>query len=172
MHGAQWSRDGRRVACRHAGLMWEASQSGRWRVDWTCTLPEGADGGRGAAGVEGGGGGGRCGFDELQLVLYSPAGLHVYAHDGRFGVGSRGKSRSVTAAGEDACLVQVRVYGSSGEHEWESALETILGKLDASGCERLAHLRWEEVELVSPRAATVNGTDVRQYFRSVLDSGA
>ena len=77
-------------------------------------------------------------FDDLQLGIYSPYGLHIYRHDMVFGVSTVGK---MTAA---CGKLQVQIYASKAASTWQAALAEILRKLDAddNGCERLAVVPW------------------------------
>ena len=110
-----WRRDGVRVACKSAQLTWNASDR-RWKVLFQNIKPSGAEGA----------------FDELLLALYTPRGVHVYRHDLRLGMSTNGKSTEATGR-------QIQVYGPRDEESWQSALDgTILPKLGASGCERVA----------------------------------
>ena len=114
-----WRRDGVRVACKSAQLQWSAGTR-RWMVGFQRIKPSGAEGA----------------FDELLLALYTPRGVHVYRHDLRLGMSTAGKSTQADGR-------RIHVYGPRDEGSWHSALDgAILPKLDESGCERVAEVRW------------------------------
>ena len=111
-----WMRDGLRVECKSAQLSWLAKDNRRWRLRfYDVKLPH-----EGAAAA----------FDELQLAAYTPRGVYIYRHDLKLGVSTSGKATEVTGH-------QIAIFGPRGKECWEEALDAILAKLDASGCERL-----------------------------------
>eukprot|EP00440_Ansanella_granifera_P025205 gb/GFBE01027377.1/.p1 GENE.gb/GFBE01027377.1/~~gb/GFBE01027377.1/.p1 ORF type:complete len:421 (+),score=14.90 gb/GFBE01027377.1/:1-1263(+) len=74
-------------------------------------------------------------FDELWLAIYSPYGIHMFIHDGTFGVskaGLRGSSKGFA----------VNVYSKKGEHDPQAALDIICSKLLTGGCRQVAVIRW------------------------------
>ena len=116
-----WLRDGRRVACKSAGLTWDAGTR-RWKLLFQS--------------VKLGGEGEEAAFDELLLAAYTPRGIYLYRHDGRLGVSTNGKETAATGS-------VIKVLGPCGEEKWASALDgAVLPKLDERGCERLAVVRW------------------------------
>ena len=83
-----------------------------------------------------GGEGGEAAFDELLLAVYTPRGVYLYRHDGRLGVSTNGKVTAVTG-------YTIKMYGPRGEADWASSLDgSVLPKLDESGCECVAVVRW------------------------------
>jgi hypothetical protein len=120
---AGWTRDGARVLCRTAQLSWQKSHH-RWGFTFSgIPLPVSArDGQSGTA---------QSGFEELQLVLYTPNATYIYRHDLSLGLQRSGWT--------DPRGLQLRLQGPRNEASWQAALElTILPKLDESRCVRLA----------------------------------
>ena len=117
-----WQRDGRRVACKSAGLVW--SRTNGWQLGYTnVKLP--VVGERDSA------------FDELLLAAYTPEGVHVHRHDLRSGLSTCGKSTA--AAGQ-----QIKFYGPKYESNWHISLGEILAKMEDKGCKPLAFVPWEQ----------------------------
>jgi hypothetical protein len=86
------------------------------------------------------------GFDELQLVAYTPRGLYIYRHDLESGVSTTGKATAAT--GHDIVF-----GGPRNEASWEAVLdETLLPRLD-SACERLAFVPFDDARLAAASAA-------------------
>ena len=116
-----WQRDGRRVACKSAQLVWNRSKE-YWELLFRAVkLPR--EGEREAV------------FDELLLAAYTPEGVHVFRHDQQTGVTTNGKSTA--ASGQ-----QIGFVGPTQEPDWRVALFVVLDKLGIAG-ERLAFVPWE-----------------------------
>lgn len=109
-----WSRDGQRIECKSSQLAWD-SHNHRWRHRF-----------HGIKSVS---------FDELQLCFYTPRGIFIYLHDGRFALSSNGV-RSET----HGC--QISMVGNVHEQDWSVALDTILKKFDSSPCKYLGLIQW------------------------------
>ena len=124
-----WQRDGRRVACKSAGLGWDSNNE-RWRLLFSNVKL--ATAGEHAAP-----------FDELMLCAYAPDGVHVFRHDLRAGVSTNG----VRTASRG---MQVVFVGPTNEPDWRVALGEILSKVEAKGCRPLAFVPWGEP---APRAS-------------------
>lgn len=111
-----WTRDGLRVECKSAQLLWEKTNA-RWKVNFShIKLDSNA-------------------FDELIIVLYTPSGVYIYSHDYALGVAKSG-ARSF-------CGQAVAIGGRCNEYDWRNGLDTILKKLDSSTCQRLAYIYWD-----------------------------
>lgn len=65
----------------------------------------------------------RDAHDELVLVLYTPSGVHVFVHDGAYGVTTRGTLQT-------ACGGVVRVLASRNSASIAIATEALLTKMD------------------------------------------
>ena len=124
-----WQRDGRRVACESAQLVWK-SDAERWKLLFD-NVRLATVGGSDAA------------FDELLLAAYTPEGVHLFRHDLRAGVGTAGVSTAATGK-------EITFAGPMHEPDWRVALDEILGKMKARGCRRLALVPWGE--RTEPRA--------------------
>ena len=74
-------------------------------------------------------------FDELWLAIYSPLGLHMFKHDGLFGLTSAGK-RTVHLG------MNINVYGPNRELCYRKALVAMQQKLQTHGCEPIADVLW------------------------------
>ena len=74
-------------------------------------------------------------IDQLRLVLYSPRAIYIFAYSGSAGLSTREDSTWISGH-------RITFYGPCGERQWAVALDSILGKLDASGCELLAAVDW------------------------------
>ena len=111
-----WQRDGRRVACKSAGLIWDDS-SPRWMLLFSAVKPDACD--------------------ELLLAAYTPEGVHLFQHDRRAGLSTHGKGTAATGK-------RITFYGPSNERDWRVALREILQKVEAKGCSRRAFVPWEE----------------------------
>ncbi|CAK0879598.1 unnamed protein product [Prorocentrum cordatum] len=116
-----WCRGNVRVECKSSQLQYEPSQR-RWKFSFSkiklSRSPEHT-----------------ALFDELLLGLYTPHGVYIYRHDLVFGLSTSGAS--TVGSG-----YQVQVYGPSGVVDWKVALDAILRKFDASGCQRIAVVQW------------------------------
>ena len=71
-------------------------------------------------------------FDELYLVIMSPAGLALIHHDMVTGIGRQGKSTKIS--GRD-----IRLYGAANTGCWQDALDEIMERLSKrGGCKVIA----------------------------------
>jgi len=120
-----WQRDGRRVACKSAGLRWNRGNE-CWMLQFSAVKLATA-GGRDAA------------FDELLLAAYTPEGVHLLRHDGLVGVGTSGVSTAATGK-------SITFIGPSHEPDWRVALGEIRDKMQDKGCRPLAFVPWDELD--------------------------
>ena len=75
-------------------------------------------------------------FDELWLAIYSPRGIHVFKHPG-------GQVRfSHSGLIEQDSGQQIRVYSSLNVLDVREALDEMLHKMEAWGCQPLATILW------------------------------
>ena len=111
-----WQRDGRRVACKSSGLIWDDSRQ-YWKLQFQAVKPDACD--------------------ELLLAAYTPEGVHLFQHDRRAGLSTHGKSTAATGK-------QIVFVGPKHEPDWRVALPEILEKVEAKGCRRRAFVPWEE----------------------------
>ena len=133
MASYRWQRDTRRVACRTAALQWDGN-SPRWELRFSeVKLP--AAGARDAA------------FDELQLLAYTPEGVHLFRHDLRAGVSTTGKRTA--SAGHN-----IKFFGPRNEPDWRVALGEILGKMREKGCTPLESVSFDDPRLAAAIAET------------------
>eukprot|EP00933_Yihiella_yeosuensis_P058910 TRINITY_DN5968_c0_g1_i1.p1 TRINITY_DN5968_c0_g1~~TRINITY_DN5968_c0_g1_i1.p1 ORF type:complete len:404 (-),score=50.69 TRINITY_DN5968_c0_g1_i1:136-1347(-) len=117
-----WLRDGLRVECKHAKPCWDAYA----RV-WVCQflgIKFALKGYRSSAW-----------FDELLLAVYTPTGIHIFRHNGSFGISSAG------AASRTKGLV-IKVYAARGVRDVAAALQVIFDKLQKGGCKMIAAISW------------------------------
>ena len=128
-----WQRDGRRVACKSAGLRWDRNKE-HWMLQFS-NVKLATAGGRDAA------------FDELLLAVYTPEGVHLFRHDQRSGVSTHG----VRSAAKGK---QITFQGPSHEPDWRVALGAILGKMADKGCRPLVSARFDEPRLAAAIAET------------------
>ena len=133
MASYHWIRDGQRVACKSAGLRWDASQTG-WCLRFADVQLSATDGGDAA-------------FDELQLAVYTPEEVHVFQHDLHAGVSTNGK-RTATMGHT------IQFVGPRNELDWRVALGEILGKMKDRGCKLLGSVDFDDPRL----AAAIVGT--------------
>lgn len=117
-----WIRDGIRVECKSAQLVWSVRHK-TWMVSFAHVklmrhVKQSSL------------------FDELHVVIYSPRGIYIYRHDLKLGVSSTG----VATQAEGCCI---NVYGSRKDVSWSDGLDSILSKLDRGGCRRLAYIHWD-----------------------------
>eukprot|EP00440_Ansanella_granifera_P042887 gb/GFBE01046498.1/.p1 GENE.gb/GFBE01046498.1/~~gb/GFBE01046498.1/.p1 ORF type:complete len:431 (+),score=37.90 gb/GFBE01046498.1/:1-1293(+) len=117
-----WIRRGTRVEFKHAKLVW-VDRAQLWICRWQ-------DIKFGSGGHSGSGH-----FDELWLAIYSPFGLHIFLHNGKFGRTGTGKNSQLLGD-------SVVVYGLKGERGIPASLETMMSKLQAAGCQLLATVKW------------------------------
>ena len=114
MAAYSYQRDGRRVACKGAQLIWDDSTQ-RWKLQFSNIKPEACD--------------------ELLLAAYTPEGVHLFQHDGRAGLTTSGKSTAATGK-------VIQFLGPCNEPDWRMALREILDKVEAKGCRRIAFVQW------------------------------
>ena len=118
-----WLRDGQRVLTKGAMLSWDINKE-FWQLQFSnvkLALDENP-----------------AVFDELLLALYTPRGAYLYRHDLTTGVSTNGKSTA--AVGH-----MINIFGQKHEENWSSALDdTLLPKLDESGCKRLAFVPFDD----------------------------
>ena len=124
-----WLRNGRRVQCKSAQMVWVES-SKHWRVQFKnikLSL-----------------------FDELVLVFYGPSGLHFFTHDGRSGL--------PTGAAKRVCAGAYLGYYAPRGLEWREAEGALLNKLQQLG-QCIAHLKTSDdlvIEVLQQRAQSVS----------------
>ena len=115
-----WRRDGRRVACKSAQLIWDVGGE-RWRLLF--------------ANIK------RDAFDELLLAAYTPEGVYLFRHD------ERRAAAASTAAGRAAPPArgskQIAFAGPREQADWRHALDSMLTKMEAKGWRRLAFVPWD-----------------------------
>ena len=81
-------------------------------------------------------------FDELYLAFYTPRGIHIWRHDLRLGVYTQGKRTA--SQGHQICI-SGRAVRTEHVEPWERALDgTILPRLEASACERIAFVPFDD----------------------------
>ncbi|CAE8643724.1 unnamed protein product [Polarella glacialis] len=117
-----WIRNAIRVECKSAMVSWNAG-----RRSWGCFFA-GIKFAHLAADTA-------SQFDELQLAVYSPLGIHLFRHDGNFGVSSAGV-RSSTIGGS------IVLRGPVGMSDMVASVNAMLQKLETSGCKRLSTILW------------------------------
>ncbi|CAE7197329.1 mad2l1-1 [Symbiodinium sp. CCMP2592] len=122
---ADWLRDGLKVEFKSSRLSWN-STARNWRcqfrrIKFASSSPDCQA--RPAA------------FDELWLGLYSPRGLTVFQYGGRFGCSTAGVETDLEGH-------SIFVGGAHGQECPDTALDSILGKLQRSGCKLLATIAW------------------------------
>ncbi|CAK0826444.1 unnamed protein product [Prorocentrum cordatum] len=117
-----WKRNDRRIECKSSSLLWDRSGE-RWKLAFAgIKLAECSDGGK------------AC-FDELFISVYTPKGVYVYRHDLVLGMSRLGQNTKWRG-------YQVQLYAPSKLFEWQAALDVLLLKLEDSGCQRIAWIRW------------------------------
>ena len=138
-----WRRDGRRVACKSAQLVWHAGKGhAYWKLQF-CNVKLATDE-RDAA------------FDELLLAAYTPEGVHVFRHDLKSGVSTSGKSTAATGK-------HIVFAGPRHEPDWREALPVVLEKMEAKGCRPLGFVPWGTRVPHSIRSAPSSGDDLSEY---------
>ena len=100
-----WLFDGRRTQCKSAQMCWSESK-GTWRANF-CGIKLHA-------------------FDDLVLVLYSPSGLHLYTHDCKSRLSTRGVATAHSGLG-------LNMYSARGMVDWREAEGVLLKKLRQCG---------------------------------------
>ncbi|CAE8660668.1 unnamed protein product, partial [Polarella glacialis] len=106
-----WERNGRRVECK-SGMLAFVAQHNSWKMQFKAIKIN------------------QNVLDDLLLALYTPRGIYVYRHNLCFGISRTGKLLDTEGH-------QIQIYGKCGITDWSEALDTILEKLDSSGCQRL-----------------------------------
>lgn len=94
-------------------------------------------------------------FDDLLIVLYTPARLYVYRHDHTFGLSTQGIS---TASNGHA----IKVRGKHGDLHWHVALGSILGKLNAptNACELIFDMSLTDKHVIAACAERPTKTEI------------
>eukprot|EP00440_Ansanella_granifera_P073756 gb/GFBE01080033.1/.p1 GENE.gb/GFBE01080033.1/~~gb/GFBE01080033.1/.p1 ORF type:complete len:423 (+),score=22.10 gb/GFBE01080033.1/:1-1269(+) len=117
-----WIRDQTRVELKHTQLSWsEAGQ--RWHCHFTGVKYA-------QAGIRQ-----EARFDELWLAIYSPFGIHMFVHNGTFGVATAGMRGQATG-------FDINIYSKRNEPNARVALDIICSKLAGAGCQLLAIVHW------------------------------
>eukprot|EP00438_Fugacium_kawagutii_P020977 Skav216149 [mRNA] locus=scaffold3056:20016:21173:+ [translate_table: standard] len=75
-------------------------------------------------------------FDELLIAIYSPAGLDVFRHDGRYGLSTDGIRTQ--AQGK-----KIVISAPCGELDPLRAVRVIEEKLEANNCPKIASILWD-----------------------------
>ena len=119
---ADWMRDMVRVEFKSSVLSWDCT-SRRWRAQFLWVKFGSQAGFSNAL------------FDELWLGLYSPFGLYLVQYSGTFG-------RSRLGVATDDLGHSIAVRGPCHEECPRVSIESILTKLEGSGCKLLAILTW------------------------------
>ena len=109
---SDWIRDGIRVEVKHSAMLFQQRR-------FLCVF----------SGVK------ADLFDELWLVIYSPLGLHMFKHNGAFGLSSSG-------ARTEAVGNRITITGPLNQLCSEQALAAMKQKLQAAECERIAEVLW------------------------------
>ena len=120
---ADWLRDNVRVEFKSSKLSWNRANS-CWLVCFAGIKYAHASEGGSAA------------YDDLLLGIYSPLGLHLLRYAGNVGLSTQGVGTTIEG------YHRIVVQGPSREEDIAAALQVILGKLKAGGCEALAMIRW------------------------------
>ena len=102
-----YNRDGARQEAKSAQLIWNKHMN-RWEFPFQNIKKEL--------------------HDDLVLVFYTPAGLHIYVHDGVLGVSTPGKKTTTRGT-------RIQLCGPCRVTEPAAAWDAIRAKLEASGCE-------------------------------------
>ena len=120
-----WVRSGVRVECKSA-QMCQNKQRGSWC--WRCCFRNIKSASSGVRDLDL--------FDELWLAIYSPRGIHVFKHPG-------GQVRfSLTGLKEQHSGQDIHVYSSKNVLNVREALDEMLHKMEAWGCQPLATILW------------------------------
>eukprot|EP00927_Polykrikos_kofoidii_P008114 TRINITY_DN13360_c0_g1_i2.p1 TRINITY_DN13360_c0_g1~~TRINITY_DN13360_c0_g1_i2.p1 ORF type:complete len:441 (+),score=23.63 TRINITY_DN13360_c0_g1_i2:85-1407(+) len=120
--GYDWRRNGRRIECKSGQLRW-CRFSRVWKVSFR-GIKMALEGVRPSPA-----------FDELQLALYSPIGIHILEHNLMFRVSTAGQSTSST--GHEVC-----VSAEKGDTDYSRCLDVIRQKLIVGGCKEIAFVTW------------------------------
>ena len=148
-----WRRDGKRIGVRCAQMQWVSLAAGRQpsMLDvtasgtWVVRFPNVPVQTEPAA------------FDELYLALYSPEALHIFRHDGSFGVSTAGRRLATQFSSRGK---QIQVYASQSVRGWRAALELyILPKLWTSDCVSLGTLAFEDRRAIELAASFKQSSD-------------
>lgn len=109
-----WMRDGLRIECRSSGLSWDTTNQ-RWYARFV--------------GIQ------FDRLDELNLAIWSPAGISLFRHNLNFGVSSH-RLRSEWIG------LSIQIVASRSDTDCLLALGSISQKLEDAGCPLVAHIRW------------------------------
>eukprot|EP00927_Polykrikos_kofoidii_P008112 TRINITY_DN13360_c0_g1_i10.p1 TRINITY_DN13360_c0_g1~~TRINITY_DN13360_c0_g1_i10.p1 ORF type:complete len:441 (+),score=37.66 TRINITY_DN13360_c0_g1_i10:85-1407(+) len=120
--GYDWRRNGRRIECKSGQLRW-CRVHRVWKVYFS-GIKMALEGVRPSPA-----------FDELQLALYSPSGVHILEHNLRFHVSTAGNTTSF--AGH--CVV---VSAETGDTDYSRCLDVIRQKFLVGGCKEIAFVTW------------------------------
>ena len=115
-HQCDWFEGDCRVECKSAKLSWNSYASHqRWEVQFTNVKFDK--------------------FDMLQLVLYTPRAVFIYAYRGSAGISSNGVATRISGH---------RIYFVGPQHEkrWDVALDAICQKVEGKGSELTAVVDW------------------------------
>lgn len=110
-----WLRNGLRVECKSAALMWDKSGA-KWRLTFGHVKMNA--------------------FDDLLLAIYSPRGVYVYRYDGSFALSTSGVETAING-------YTISVAASAHVYCWSAALEMVLKQFEAHGCQLLAVVYWD-----------------------------
>lgn len=138
-----WERDGVRVACKSAQLVWSTATS-TWtlqfkavKLNWDV-------------------------FDELQLAVYTPGGVHLYLHDMQQGASSSGKATDLTGS-------QLVFVGARHESDLDASVDCILTKLSAEGgCRPIAHVAFDDPRMLRAQGENPPSRTTTAYERVPL----
>eukprot|EP00933_Yihiella_yeosuensis_P056032 TRINITY_DN55004_c0_g1_i1.p1 TRINITY_DN55004_c0_g1~~TRINITY_DN55004_c0_g1_i1.p1 ORF type:complete len:159 (-),score=11.12 TRINITY_DN55004_c0_g1_i1:42-518(-) len=109
-----WFRDTVRVKCKSSGLRYSASHK-QWLVSFRAVKLES--------------------FDELLLAIHSPPGIYIYRHDLQLGLCKTGTAMPIIGQ-------SIEIRSSRTASDWKTGLNDILRKLNASGCQPVALVRF------------------------------
>ena len=127
----------RRVEVKSAQLTWDKHKS-RWTAAWQHIKPGE--------------------HDDLYLALYTPSGVHIYLHDGVYGVSTRGKAQAANGG-------KVVAYGR--------CYEASIAKATAVVCEKLAPMLVAHLAYASSFLASAGAEVAALHLNascSVMDS--
>eukprot|EP00927_Polykrikos_kofoidii_P013123 TRINITY_DN15701_c0_g1_i1.p1 TRINITY_DN15701_c0_g1~~TRINITY_DN15701_c0_g1_i1.p1 ORF type:complete len:249 (-),score=26.41 TRINITY_DN15701_c0_g1_i1:62-727(-) len=119
--GYDWQRNDRRIECKSGQLLW-SPQEQTWRVGFQAIKIA-------FEGVRRNGA-----FDELQLALYSPVGIHMLRHNLTCRMSTTGTFMSSGSS--------ILVRGQKYDVDYVRSLDVILQKLTDGGCSEIAFVEW------------------------------